>query len=82
MAWNLLNQLAFTHDVIVREMKLLVVGIKRFVYQDDVKALLDKTRHIKIIELDRYPRVIPIEQMDTEPDVAFAFERGGLRAVS
>ncbi|MHC5536709.1 hypothetical protein ACYOEI_00360 [Singulisphaera rosea] len=61
---NLLNQLAFTHDVIVREMKLLAGGITRFVYQDDVKNLLDKTKHIKIIELERYPRVIPIEQMD------------------
>src|SRR5262249_46689747 len=61
---NLLNQLAFTHDVIVREMKLLAAGITRFVYQDDVKHLLDKTKHIKIIELERYPRVIPIEQMD------------------
>ena len=39
---NLLNQLAFTHDVIVREMKLLAAGITRFVYQDDVKNLLDK----------------------------------------
>ncbi len=35
---NLLNQLAFTHDVIVREMKLLAAGIARFVYQDDVKG--------------------------------------------
>jgi hypothetical protein len=60
---NLLNQLAFTHDVIVREMKLLAAGLARFVYQDDVKHLLDKTKHIKIIELERYPRVIPIEQM-------------------
>lgn len=60
---NLLNQLAFTHDVIVREQKLLAVGIKQFVYQDDVKRLLDKTKHIKIIELERYPRVIPLEQM-------------------
>src|SRR4051812_11112275 len=47
---NLLNKLAFTHDVIVREMKLLAAGISRFVYQDDVKHLLDKTSHIKIIE--------------------------------
>jgi hypothetical protein len=62
---NLLNQLAFTHDVIVREMKLLAADITRFVYQDDVKNLLDKTKHIKIIELERYPRVIPIEQMDS-----------------
>lgn len=61
---NLLNQLAFTHDVIVREMKLLTAGISRFVYQDDVKHLLDKTRHIKIIELERYPRVIPLAQME------------------
>jgi hypothetical protein len=61
---NLLNQLAFTHDVIVREMKLLTAGISRFVYQDDVKHLLDKTRHIKIIELERYPRMIPLAQME------------------
>ncbi|WP_020476192.1 hypothetical protein [Zavarzinella formosa] len=60
---SLLNQLAFTHDVIVREMKLLGAGISQFVYQDDVKHLLDKTKHIKIIELDRYPRVIPLDQM-------------------
>lgn len=62
---NLLNQLAFTHDVIVREMKLLAAGIIKFVYQDDVKNLLDKTKHIKIIELERYPRVIPIDKMDS-----------------
>ena len=39
---NLLNQPAFSHDVIVREMKLLAAGITRFVDQDDVKNLLDK----------------------------------------
>jgi hypothetical protein len=61
---NLVNQLAFTHDVIVREMKLLGADINHFVYQDDVKFLLNKTKHIKIIELERYPRVIPLEQME------------------
>ncbi len=29
-----------------------------------MKHLLDKTKHIKIIELERYPRVIPLAQMD------------------
>ena len=45
-------------------MKLLGADIKNFVYQDDVKHLLDKTKHIKIIELERYPRIIPLEQME------------------
>ncbi len=61
---NLVDKLAFTHDVIIREMKLLTSGFDKFVYQDDIKNLLDKTKNIKIIELERFQRVIPLDKME------------------
>ena len=61
---SLLDKLAFTYATIVKEQALLVSGLDKFVYQSDVEKFLDKTKHIKIIELDRYPRVIPMENLD------------------
>lgn len=64
---NLLHRLTFTYDTIVKEQQLLANGIKTFVYAQDVKNMIDKVtpkNSIKVIELERYPRVIPIPEME------------------
>lgn len=61
-----LRKLAFTYETIIKEQELLVHGIEKFVYKDDVKNLIDKVKpvnSIKIIELDRYPRAIPLDNL-------------------
>ena len=61
---NFTDRLAVAHDIIVREQQLLIKGYKDFVYEADVETLLSKTKKIKIIELDRYPRAIPLEVLE------------------
>jgi signal recognition particle subunit SEC65 len=61
---SLLEKLSFTYEVIIKEQKLLAHGVKTFVYQKDVKAYLDKADNLRIIELSRYPRFIPVENME------------------
>ncbi len=63
---NFLERLSFCYEVIVKEQKLLAQGIDRFVYKDDIKSFLDivtPKNSIKIIELSRYPRAIPIDNL-------------------
>lgn len=59
----LLERLVFTYDTLIKEQTLASNYFFKFVYQDDVKFLLDKTKHIKIIELSRYPRPIPSDNL-------------------
>lgn len=62
-----LEKLVFTHETIIKEQTLLSEGIEQFVYKDDIKFFLDKIHpknSIKIVELERYPRGIPIDVMD------------------
>jgi hypothetical protein len=64
---SFLEKLAFTHSVIVKEQMLLANGISKFVYKDDIKQFLDKVQpvnSIKIIELERYPRAIPLDVLN------------------
>lgn len=61
---NYIERLSFTYDVILKEQNLLKHKIDTFVYKDDIKNFLDKVtpkNSIKIIELERYPRSIPLD---------------------
>ena len=58
-----LHKLAFAYQTIVKEQALLAAGINKYVYQDDIKTFLDKVKEVKIIELERYPRAIPDDNM-------------------
>lgn len=63
---NFLERLAFCYEVITKEQTLLVHNISKFVYKEDIKSFLDivePKNSIKIIELSRYPRAIPIENL-------------------
>ncbi len=63
---NFLERLSFCYEVIIKEQKLLAHGTDRFVYKEDIKSFLDVVEpknSIKIIELSRYPRAIPIENL-------------------
>ncbi len=65
---NFLERLSFCYEVIIKEQKLLAHGTDRFVYKEDIKSFLDVVEpknSIKIIELGRYPRAIPIENLKT-----------------
>lgn len=70
-----LEQLSFTYDVLVKEQILFTKGYKKFVYKDDVKEFIDKVtpkNSIRIIELDRFPRAIPMDVMEKLADVKAA----------
>lgn len=61
-----LHRLSFTHEVIKKEQELLAYGISKYMLRDDITKFLDKVvpkNSIKIIELDRYPRPIPLDVM-------------------
>lgn len=63
---NFLERLSFCYEVIIKEQELLAYGIDRFVYKEDIKSFLDVVEpknSIKIIELSRYPRAIPIDNL-------------------
>lgn len=67
-----LYQLAFTHKALVAEQKLLTHGVTQFVYKDDVKEFIDKVtpkNSVKIIELQRFPRAIPLDVQKRIEDV-------------
>lgn len=62
-----LHRLAFARQTIIKEQTLLALGYDTYVYREDVKAFLDKVtpkNSIKIIELDRYPRAIPLDILE------------------
>jgi hypothetical protein len=61
---NLLQRLAFTYDTLVKEQELLAVGVDTFVLKSDIQTFIDKVKpanSVKIIELERYPRAIPLK---------------------
>lgn len=61
------RRLAFTGDVLLKEQFLFHRGFKDFVLVEDIKKYIDKVKpanSVKIIELERYPRVIPWECME------------------
>ncbi len=63
---SFLRRLAFTGDVILKEQVLFANGIKSFVSGEDVKRYLDTIKpvnSVKVIELERYPRAIPLDCM-------------------
>lgn len=63
---NFLERLSFCYEVITKEQSLLSQGVSSFVYKEDIKSFLDivePKNSIKIIELGRYPRAIPIENL-------------------
>ena len=62
-----LDRLAFTYDTLFKEQNLLANGFNKFVYRDDIKYAIDKVEpknSIKCIELEKYPRVIPIDVLE------------------
>ena len=62
-----LKKLCFLADVLLKEEKLIELGITTYVYKDTIEDYItnvaDKT--VKIIELSRYMREIPDELVDT-----------------
>ena len=62
-----LKKLCFLADTLVKEEKLIEMGISTYVYKDAIEDYIthvaDKT--VKIIELSRYMREIPDELVDT-----------------
>lgn len=62
-----LKKLCFLADTLVKEEKLIELGINTFIYKDTIEDYIthvaDKT--VKIIELSRYMREIPDELVDT-----------------
>lgn len=61
-----LERLSFTWNVVLKEQTLHAMGFTKFVYNADIKTFLDKVepaRSVKIIELERFPRAIPLAPM-------------------
>jgi len=59
---SVVERLIFARSNIAREIKAQVSGIKRYVYKDAIVKFIDEIEpknSVKIIELDRYPRIIP-----------------------
>lgn len=56
------KELLFSWKVLLKELTLTELDIKKYVYKDDLKDFVDKVtpkNSIKVIELERYPRSIP-----------------------
>ena len=62
-----LKRLIFLADTLVKEEKILAMGINTFIYkdtiQDYIEHVADKT--VKVVELSRYMREIPDDLVDT-----------------
>lgn len=61
---NMLHKLSFVYQTILREKVLLVNDIKNYVYKEDIVKYIESVKpknSVKIIELERFPRVIPEE---------------------
>ncbi len=61
---SLVERLAFTHEVLIKEQTLVANNFNGFVYEDDLKKFLDGVDNIMTIELSRYPRFIPEENIN------------------
>lgn len=69
---SFLRQLSFTGDALLKEQILLSRGIKDYVLRDDIKQFIlnvNPKNSIKIIELERYPRAIPLEVLQKISEV-------------
>lgn len=64
---NFLHKLVYARETIVKEQQLLINGINRYVVKDDIEKFIDKVEpknSVKIIELERFPRAIPVHCME------------------
>lgn len=64
---SLLERLAFTREIIEKEQQLLASGFEKYVLKDSVLKFIEKVTpkdSVKIIELERFPRVIPTANAD------------------
>lgn len=64
---NMLHKLSFVYQTILREKVLLVNDIRNYVYKDDIVKYIENVKpknSVKIIELERFPRVIPEENAE------------------
>lgn len=61
------KRLAFHIKTLLKESKLIELGINKFVYKDDIVDYIDNIskKPVKIIEMKNYPREIPDELIDT-----------------
>lgn len=65
---NMLHKLAFVRNTIIKEQVLLSNGLSTYVYKDDIVRFIENVvprNSVKIIELERFPRVIPQDNADT-----------------
>lgn len=62
-----LKKLCFLADTMVKEEKLIELGINTFVYKDTIEDYIENVadKAVKIVELSRYMREIPDELVDT-----------------
>lgn len=62
-----LKKLCFLADTLVKEEKLIELGINTFIYKDAIEDYIENVadKTVKIIELSRYMREIPDEIVDT-----------------
>lgn len=61
---NMLHKLSFLYRTIIREKVLLTQGMNKYVYKEDIVKYIESVKpknSVKIIELERFPRVIPEE---------------------
>lgn len=59
---KLVQTIYFNMDCIIREIKALAIGVDSYVEIEALRTLIDKVKprnSIKIIEIERYPRIIP-----------------------
>jgi hypothetical protein len=64
---NTVDKLAFLYKTILKEQVLLTKGYDRFVRYDDVAKFIDLVKpsnSVKIVEMSRYPRIIPTESAE------------------
>lgn len=64
---NLTHKAAYMWEILEKEMVLHAVGIRKYVYRQDVVRLIDNVtpKHsVKIVELENYPRSIPDKNME------------------
>lgn len=61
------KRLAFHLKSLLKEEKLLELGINKFVYRNDIENYIENVskKPVKIIELENYPREIPDEIVET-----------------
>lgn len=62
-----LNRLSFAYNTVIKEQLLLVSGFTKYVLKEDIQRFLRTVtpkNSIKIIELERFPRAIPNDNLD------------------